>query len=126
MKDIVYFELNNWTQGEDYPDEEPFITWLEDDLNIKFQDEEWVKENRLCVVETIIDMSVNFCITATKEWVLNNCPVLLEEKYKKFIRYPGCWEYDFRDKEGKVYGRFSTEFLEYNEENIGITYENWS
>lgn len=27
--DIVYFEVNNWIQGRDYPDEEPFLSWME-------------------------------------------------------------------------------------------------
>ena len=30
--EIVYFELNNWFSGRDYPNEEPFTTWCDDDL----------------------------------------------------------------------------------------------
>ena len=41
--DIVYFELNNWFSGRDYPNAEPFLSWMEDDLNQKFRDEEWIK-----------------------------------------------------------------------------------
>ena len=134
MEDIVYFELNNWFVGEDYPDAEPFLSWLRDDTNQTFRNEEWVKENKLCVVFTPIDMSQNYCITATKDWVLENCPDLLSDKeydtrfitygrdgnkehtehysFKQFLRHP--------DKHGDVYSKFGMEFLPYEEENFGI------
>ena len=113
MDNIVYFELNNWFAGQDYPDCEPFLAWMGDDLLLRFVDENWVKENKLCVVGGNVDMSVNFCITATKEWVENNCPELLT-KYTQFIRTP--------DKDGEVEGRFGAPFKQYTEENIGIHY----
>ena len=113
MSEVVYFELNDWACGRDYPDAEPFVSWMEDDL-IKFRDEEWVKENKLVVVESIFDMSLNYCITATKEWVELNCPELLT-KYTQFIR---CGEED----DGLPEGRFGCPFLEYNEGNIGCHY----
>lgn len=109
-EEVVYFELNNWIPGEHYPNVEPFITWIGDDLNIHFNNEDWVTENKLCVVRNIIDMSVNFCITATKNWVEKNCPELLT-KYREFLRFP---------EEDGVYGDFGDEFLEYSEDNIGI------
>ena len=112
--DIVYFELNNWFSGRDYPNAEPFLSWMKDDLNQKFRDEEWIKENKLVVVESLVDMSMNFCITATKEWVEENCHELLST-YKNFIRKP-------EDGEDVPYGRFECPFLEYNEENIGYHY----
>lgn len=112
MNDIVYFELNNWFAGEDYPNDEPYLSWMQNDLNIKFRDKEWVMDNKLCVVFDIIDMSANFCITATKEWVENNCPTLLT-KYTEFLREP--------DENGIVKGRFGHQFLEYDESNFGIT-----
>lgn len=113
-ENYVYFELNNWTPGSGYPDEEPYKTWIGDDMNIKFNDEEWVKKNKLCVVRDIIDMSVNFCITAKKSWVDNYCPSLLT-RYRDFLAE--------KDPEtGKYYGPLSDdEFLPYTEENIGIT-----
>lgn len=112
MKDIVYFELNNWFPGEDYPDNERFAKWMGDDLNIIFDNVDWVKENKLCVVRTLIDMSLNFCITAKREWVEENCPELFTQ-YTKFLRLP--------DEYGDVYSRFGMTFLEYCEDNIGIT-----
>lgn len=111
--EIVYFELNNWCPGEDYPAEEPFTTWIGDDLNIFFDNEEWVKENRLCVVWSIVDMSVNFCITTTKKWVEENCPKLLCD-HKKFLR-------NSSENDKHVYGQFGNQFLEYKAENFGIT-----
>lgn len=113
MNEIVYFELNNWFAGRDYPDNERFINWMHDDLNIKFSSEEWAEENHLCVAARLIDMSQNFCITATKDWVEKNCPELLTD-YAKFLRHP--------DEDGDVYGRFGDEFLPYEEENFGVTW----
>ena len=112
MNDIIYFELNNWIRGEHYPDDEPFISWMSDDANIVFNDIDWVMQNKLCVVRSIIDMSMNFCITTTKEWVERNCPKLLTE-YKKFLRDP--------EDDKITYGQFGHVFLEYNENNFGIT-----
>ena len=112
--DIVYFELNNWFSGRDYPNAEPFLSWMRDDLNQKFRDEEWIKENKLVVVESLVDMSMNFCITTTKEWVENNCPKLLST-YENFVRKP-------EEGEDIPYGRFGCPFLEYNEGNIGYHY----
>ena len=109
--EIVYFELNNWS-SEYYPKIEPFLSWMGDDLNLKFRDEKFVKENKLCVVISILDMSQNFCITATKSWVEDNCPIIL---LSDFLRIPG--------EDGCVYGRFNCSFLEYREDNIGIKWE---
>lgn len=111
-QEIVYFEFNNWTPGKDYPDEEPFKSWIFYP-RVKFHDEEWLRKNKLCVLEHIVDMSVNFCVTTTKDWVEKNCPKLLTD-YKQFLRYP--------DECGDVYGRFNAAFLEYEEENIGLYY----
>ena len=110
--EVIYFELNNWFSGRDYPDAEPFLSWMGDDLNIKFRNRHWVKKNKLVVVESLVDMSSNYCITATKEWVEKNCPELLT-KYTQFIR--GTEDYDELPE-----GRFGCPFLEYEENNIGI------
>lgn len=113
--DVVYFELNNWWYGADYPANEKFYTWVgnnkDESWHMYFEDEKWVRKNQLCVVSEIIDMSNNWCITAPRRWVLDNCPELLTD-WKKFLR--------FLDWDGKVYGKFGTEFLEWKEENVGI------
>lgn len=113
QEEIIYFELNNWIPGDYYPNKEPFTIWIDGDYKCYLYDEDWVKENRLCVAMSIIDMSVNFCITALKAWVEKNCPQLLME-YAKFLRIP--------EKDGWVYGQFGDRFLEYREGNFGIKY----
>ena len=114
MEELVYFEVNNWSPGKDYPICEPFIEWLSNDLNIQFRSDEWAKENKICVLASIVDMSNNFCVTATKKWVEENCPKLLEEENSKFLRYP--------DEYGDVYGQFGNYFLEYEEYNFGVAW----
>ena len=113
MEEIVYFELNNWFAGRDYPNEEPFKSWLDNDLKQMFLNKNWVKENRLCVLFQILDMSFNYLITAPKTWVEKNCPSLLT-KNKKFLRFP-------EDGEDLPIGRTGEYFLAYKPENIGIT-----
>jgi len=134
--DVVYFELNNWFAGRDYPDAEPFTTWCGNDMNLYFNNEDFVKKNKLVVVQSLVDMSTNWCITAPKSFVEENCPELLgsgvtttkfivgvagKEKeevktypYSNFLRFPDQW--------GDVTGRFGCPFLEWSEENVGITY----
>ena len=114
MQDFVYFELNNWTPGIDYPGTDRFDELMGDDSHLYFaDDEEWVKENKLCVVMHFVDQSVNVCAAATREWVEDNCPELLTE-FTQFLREP--------DDDGHVYGRWGVRFLEYSESNIGIHY----
>lgn len=114
MNDIIYFELNDWSPTF-YPDEEPFISYIVFDKNkdyyIKFRDINWIKENELVVVETLVDMSINFCVTAKREWVEKNCPRLLTN-FTQFIRTP--------KREEKVpIGKFGCPFLKWSIENIG-------
>ena len=131
--DIVYFELNNWFAGRDYPNEEPFITWC---TEYAFRDEEFLRENQLCVVETLIDKSVNWCVTASKDFVDKYCPKLLSNgtylvtfmrtgsegstkviegyAYHNFLRFP--------DADGDVYGKHGTKFKPWSEDSIGIEY----
>lgn len=116
MEDVIYFEVNNWFPGINYPNNKRFINWLSNDFNIIFNNENWVKENKLCVVRTLIDMSTNFCITAKKQWVEDNCPELLTE-YTQFLRQP--------NNDGEVYSEFGMTFLKYCDENIGITDEEY-
>lgn len=141
MEDIIYFEIDNWFAGRDYPNAQPFLSWMNDDLNLAFANNDWCIENRLCVEAIPIDMSVCFCVAATRSWVEENCPKLLTDEecgsisiishydasvgamvdekkyehcsYSKFICKP--------DKDGEVYGRISDlHFAEYKEENFGV------
>ena len=108
--EIVYFELNNWRPGEDYPDASPYKEWLNNDVNQQFLNESWVKENGIVVTASLLDMSYNFEIAAPKSWVERNCPTLLTD-YREFLRHP--------DEDGNVYGRCA-KFVEYSPENIGV------
>lgn len=132
---IVYFEVNNWFAGRDYPNREPFLSWITGYGGI-FNDEKWCKENQLCVVAGTLDMSHNWCVTATKEWVLKNCPYILSSETDKVtfkVMSSGTWEDEveeyalnrflrFPDEDGDVYGEFDWMFLPWCEENFGITY----
>lgn len=113
MEEIIYFEINNWFVRRDYPDTPFFISALKNDLKQKFLNEKWIKENKLCVLHTVVDLSHNYCVTATKSWVENKCPELLTEKYNNFLRYP---EEDCELPDANLAGYF----LVYKEENIGL------
>ena len=105
--EIIYFELNNWMSGKDFPNDDGiFEKWCGDDSKLYFNSDRWCKENNLVVTLTRIDQSYNWCIGATKKWVEENCPELLT-KYTNFLR---------PTKES----RFDQPFKEYSEENIGL------
>ena len=126
--EIVYFELNNWFYGQDYPADEQFKEWVN---SHQFSKDEWCKENKLCVLCGNYDMSVNWCITAPKTWVEENCPKLLTDE--KYI-YTVCsyWRGVHRtlEKEKKYsdflrpdgIGQFYWKFLDYAPENYGVTW----
>lgn len=130
--DIVHFTLNNWMVGEDYPPGEPFETWMS---QYTLCNDAWCKEQKICVYYGNIDMSVNYVVTATREWVEKNCPKLLTDesytyteiiyrgydlkeekeitaKYSDFVIYED-------DDEEEVNNKFDWPLLEYKEENFG-------
>lgn len=137
---LVYSELNNWFSGRDYPNEEPFTTWIREN---RFDDAEWCRQNKLVVTAGYIDMSRNWCIIAPESWVHENCPKLLEDhtctysiithgydternepvskttvhttNMADFLRYP--------DEDGVVYGKFGWRFPEYSEEHFGVLWQ---
>ena len=39
--DVIYFSVNNWMSGENYPLTENFKKWLRDDLNQSFRNDAW-------------------------------------------------------------------------------------
>ena len=131
-KDIVKFTLNNWMIGEDYPPGEPFETWMSF-FTLTFNN--WCREQKICVYYGNIDMSTNYCVTATREWVEKNCPQLLSDDtytYKETV-YRGYGLKETTEKVGKfsdfvvyedddeeeVNNKFDWPFLEYKEENCG-------
>ena len=142
MEEIIYFEINNWFSGENYPPIQPFYEWIS---NNQFNKEDWCKENKLVVVAGPIDMSMNWCIAAPRSWIEANCPCLLtdeeyiyetqqsewnkesqtmgwktikhKKKYSDFILKP--------DEYGDVYGRINDWHIpDYCEENFGVHWNN--
>ena len=90
--DVVYFSVNNWSIGTDYPPLECFIKWLGDDLNQTFRNDTWCKENKLCVYYGVVDMSQNYTISAPREWVEKNCPELLTDEEFTYITRTGTYK----------------------------------
>lgn len=78
--DVIYFSVNNWFCGRDYPDTKNFRKWMENDLNQNFRNDDWCKKNKLCVYYGCVDMSQNYTVSASREWVEKNCPELLSDK----------------------------------------------
>ena len=146
MEEILYFELDNWFCGRDYPNAEPFIQWMNKDFHSTLGNDEWCKENKICVEAGPIDMSLCVCVSAPKSWVEANCPKLLTDeecggytivhsydeekgdwvdekkyepcKYSSFI----CKPY----KSGGIFGYVSDwPFREYKEENFGVHWNDW-
>ena len=104
--------------GNDYPDCDPFLDWMKD-MRSPFRNEEWCKEQKICVVFELIDMSENFKVSATREWIEKNCPILLDEKYRKFVHQ---LEEDYDEDETEYFeshGYGNGPFLSYCEENFG-------
>lgn len=149
-KDVVYFSVNNWFEGRDFPPTENFRKWLGDDFNQSFRNDEWCKENKLCVYHGCVDMSQNYTVSAPREWVEKNCPELLTDDeytyiiqigtYKKKSIFSKDAELVWEDVEHKKkYSDFvyvpeddeetpdcdrvgSMPFREYREENFGSKY----
>ena len=92
--EIVYFEINNWFEGRDYPPDEIFNKWMN---SFQLRNDVWCKENKLCVMYGSIDMSMNYCVAAPKSWVEENCPKLLSDEEYTYSIYT----YDFKT-EGTV------------------------
>ena len=146
-KNVIYFSVNNWFSGENYPPTENFKIWLSNDFNQGFRNDEWCKENKLCVYHGCVDMSQNYTVSAPREWVEKNCPELLtddEYTYVTRVGKPkkklfGGYEYVWEDVEHKkkysdfVYSQEDVDegecdrvggmpFREYCDENFGSKY----
>ena len=150
-KDVIYFSVNNWFCGENFPPTPNFRKWLGNDFNQSFRNDEWCKENKLCVYYGCVDMSQNYTVSAPREWVEKNCPELLsDEEYTYITRISNpkeslkqgktVWEdvehkkkysdfvYDPKDvEEGECDSVGDMPFREYCEKNFGSEYyeTNW-
>ena len=107
---IIYFEVNDLLPGVFYPDDEPFITWMNHNVSA-FLNDKFVKSNKLCVIAYEADDSIQYCVRANKSWILKNCPKLLTE-YEQFLRIP--------DSNGFVYSDLGFPFLKYSQQNFGV------
>lgn len=138
MEEIVYFSVNNWFCGMDYPPTKNFKKWLGNDFNQSFKNDAWCKKNKLCVYWGNIDMSLNYTVSAPKSWVEKNCPELLtddifefsyqitgregtktvteKKHYNHFVHTPVI-EGDTPDEDG-----LGMPFREYCQENFGSEY----
>ena len=142
-KNVVYFSVNNWFCGRNYPNTPNFKKWLGNDLKQNFTNDGWCKENKLCVYYGAVDMSYNYTVSAPREWVEKNCPELLTDKeysYSTIIQkiVDGKWASE-EEKYTKKYSDFvyapeegnelpdndrigNMPFREYCEENFGSEY----
>lgn len=136
--DVIYFSVNNWFCGRDYPDTPNFKKWLGNDLKQTFTNDEWCKENKLCVTCEIIDMSHGYAISAPREWVEKNCPELLSDKEYEYTTLISDWktngwkeevhkkkysDFVYKPEEGEdmpYTGMCGVPFREYKEENFGV------
>lgn len=138
-EEIIYFNVNNWFYEQDYPPiSKEFSKWV---CKGYFMDDDWCKEQRLCVVAGNIDMSNNYCISAPRSWVEKNCPQLLTDDeytyYLIFQKYDSTTggtidekkefkkkfsDFVFKPKRegGSVTGKFGWVFPKYCEENLGV------
>ena len=91
-QDVVYFSVNNWFGGENYPPTENFRKWMGNDFNQSFENDQWCKENKLCVYYGTVDMSTNYTISAPREWVEKNCPELLTDDEYTYITHIGTYK----------------------------------
>lgn len=122
--EVVYLHFNDWEHNIDYPPIYPIDRLVSGHV---FWNEQFVEQNKLAVLVSHVDMSVNFCITAPKEWVMEYCPEVLTD-YTYAYHYPsGLVETkhysDFvchpEDGDDEVYDEFGFRFLPYEEEYIG-------
>ena len=100
--DVIYFSINNWMCGEHYPPTENFKKWFSDDLNQSFANDAWCKENKLCVYYGAVDMSTNYTVSASREWVEKNCPELLTDDEYTYTTRIGKYKYTVALKDAEL------------------------
>ena len=132
--DIIYIGINNWFYERDFPPIKQLEEWVD---AYKFNDDEWCKEQKLCVVSGVVDMSVSWLITATRDWVEQNLPELLTDgsytygivthdrsgehetqytkKFSDFVYHP--------DDPTRDFSFHGYHFKEYDEEDFGCEYQ---
>ena len=77
-KQLVYFTVDNWSPGVDYPRCDNFENLYREDLDaFAFIDNEYCKENKLAVYCTTLDMSIAFTVVAPIGWCVKNSPEII-------------------------------------------------
>lgn len=136
--DIIYFSVNNWFEGRDYPPTKKFKKWLGDDLNQTFENDKWAKKNKLCIYHGVLDMSFNYTVSAPRTWVEKNCPELLTDDEFEYVICSYGKDGERRETIKKKYSdfvykphegdetpdedRFGMPFRKYCKENFGSEY----
>lgn len=81
--DTVYFSINNWFGGCNYPITNQMIEWLRPGYeSMIFSNEEWDKKNKLIVCFNDYDMSDSYAVTASLAWVKRFFPEILGSVYE--------------------------------------------
>lgn len=108
---VVYFQCNDWSPSP--KEAERFIhQYLEGDfsehtpMKTDAEVDEWIENDCLCINCDIYDMSIQYWITTTKEW--------LEQNFPELLSFVSEEPKDYLFKGDKKY------FLKYSEENIGV------
>ena len=89
--EIVYFELNNWFPGRDYPDAEPFNSWINTPTYTDaFEDNDWCIENNRMDLNDRFDEEKNGCTTKEVGYKSNlkwwfKCPRGLHDSDQYFM-----------------------------------------
>ena len=129
--EIIYFSFNNWFGGRDYPLEDKYRKLINERY---LNHDDWVIENKLVVVTGMLDMSVNWCVAAPKQWVEKHLPELLTNDFYTYtlIQYYKGEEIErtytkkysdfvYTPNEDEPFTcRYGMPFMEYSEENIGV------
>jgi len=117
---VVYIQMNNWHKRD--CNKRFFYCYLEgalstmNGINVEYpegivcktsdEEEQWMIDNKLCINNDVYDMSSQYWITTTKEWVERNFPELMP--------------YVSEDPEDYMYKNDRKYFLKYTQENYGI------
>lgn len=76
---MIHFKVNNW-DSDYYPDSEPFYTWMDDNCELLKQSLNWDK-SQVQVICYNNDMSLEYIVSATEEWIQENCPAILNSRF---------------------------------------------
>lgn len=112
-EEIVYFSINDWSVDY-HPNDKQFMEWAGYNDFMLFRNlrnDEWCKQEKICVIANVLEYSLCFNIAAPKQYVMEHCPSIIGSK---FVDEP---------KDGEDYPSESAWGLQYNEyceENFGF------